>query len=353
MGNQPCCLPNETGNGVDSAEDSTVILQSEGRGNRLGGAPRCQVNGVWPMFLQETPVEYFSATHRQWLPGSLELRLLPGSAEREPQVVYNVRINTGGNRVQVRKNIAPSSFRLPLAPGEAVEIVSKVEDKWTPCIIDDSECPTTHQGRDFFGYSIRLHTGAVPSKRVFKKVPAARLRRRFLEGDRVNIYQGVAKGWTDGQVDSHLLPMDAEQEGDLLELGQPIVSATLSTSSLTSQKTIMPSSMMSENRISPTSLRGSSFSSSFERIDEDGIPSSSPRDSSPHAPSQASSPRAESPRAESSPFEFDNLLDMDTLWPPVPVRGLNETDSRMVPGYLVYRVESLTDIQSETAGRAP
>lgn len=248
---------------------------------------------VCPMFEEGTLVEYFSATHKAWLPGQIALRLLPTTDIRQPTVVYNIRIKSGGGRVQVRKNIPPSAFRLPLEVGEPAEIVSKDWCKWTPCVIEDPQGTSRA-----LGYSIRLATGASQSK-VFKKVPQVRLRRRFADGAKVRVFQGSKGGWVQGEVDPNVVE-EEEQNPDFDFMGAPVLGANISKASCV---TVMPND-----------VKGNVPGMTEDPFDGNLAHSTSLLN------------------------EGEGLL-VDSLWRPVPVRILDAKEARIFPGYLVYPTE--------------
>lgn len=262
-------------------------------------------NQVKPMFEDGTHVEYYSATHRHWLPARLKLRLLAGTEFRKPLVVYNVTISYGGGRTQVRKNVPQHTFRLPLDHGEPAEIVSKDRCRWTPCTIDG---PTNHvDRRRQVGYSIRLANSR--TARCFPKVPPGRLRRRFPNGATVKVYQDTQTGWITGEVDTEA---DKMQELDL-DFGVPLAGPLLSNLSKSSCATIMPSS---ERQVMAGMASEGMASFGAESVDDY---TASAKDDSPI-------------ESRSSPADFFNS---EALWRRVPVRELG-AQVRFFPGYLVY-----------------
>lgn len=280
-----CCIPDEAGNvmdenqqGIDLTKELTDVGSDSPELHMLGGK-------VSPMFDEGIDIEYYSATHRRWLAGSLEYSVIRGTASRPPAIVYSVSIKSG-IRTQVRKNVPPKSFRVPLEKDEQAEIISKDTLKWSPCVI----C-APQNGSRLFGYSIRLaHDGRL-SSRVFDKVPAERLRRRFPEGAKVKIYQGAQLGWVNGDVDLSVEAEKEETDPDLDFLGAPVRGANISSASLASCKTIMP-------------VRGDSGCLRENTEEEPNL-------------------------------GWSEFLSGDNLWQTVPVRGADGS-GQLVPGFLVY-----------------
>jgi len=179
-----------------------------------------------PILPNGTAVEYYSRTHSLWLPGKLEVAMTPGTLMSEPTVAYHIKVNTGGNKVQLRENVAIDSFRAPFAEGEPVEVHSATSKQWIPAIVDGYQgiSPALH------GYSLEIteEAGESFAGRKLTKVPAVRVRRRFDEGTLVSRYMGPVDGFETGFVDEAA----QEEPGPDLDLGPGLTGPAPSTSSV-------------------------------------------------------------------------------------------------------------------------
>jgi len=162
-----------------------------------------------PLILPDgAAVEYYSATHKRWLAGDLKVQV---RGEDSTEVVYNVRIKAGSSH-QLRMDVQPNSFRAPLRDGEKVDVYTG-ENGWLPGVVVRSHRPLLH------GYGVTLDSfstdgaGAIsgagsPSRT--RTVAPARVRRRFLAGDKVMLYKGPAFGWEQVIVDDEASPDQAQ-----------------------------------------------------------------------------------------------------------------------------------------------
>jgi len=152
-------------------------------------------------FYKDDHVEYFSKTHKQWLPGIIMQRTLRSSNCRE---LYDVRI--GANGRQVREAVELKLLRRPLAPGEAVEVCADPDvGAWQAAIVseDQSSVPAVT------GYRIRL--AHAQDSDAPTSVAAVRLRRRFVAGEYVSVYRGWRRGWKNAIVQDE----EQDQHGSL------------------------------------------------------------------------------------------------------------------------------------------
>jgi len=163
----------------------------------LGTPAFTQHEEAAPLVPHGAPVEYFSKTHRTWMPGHLQVDVTPGTLLEPPHIVYNIQIKTGAAATNLRKCVPPSAFRTPLQKGDLVEIFSRGDGgKWVPAMLDAIQDRPTENG-----YSVMVaFSGAKP--RLFQHVPALRLRRRFPNGSRVMLYRGPVAGWIPGVVEA-------------------------------------------------------------------------------------------------------------------------------------------------------
>lgn len=148
---------------------------------------------VYPVLDNGTPVEYWSAAQRRWMPATLEVITSPATPVQPPQVVYNVRV---GRQEQLVQDVPMHSFRVPLAAGELVEVPSEGDRTWVPAFVLGGDAVR--------GYRIRQapENEWDPGEGLqdFEQVPASRLRRRFPEGTCVLLYKGPVLGWAAGMV---------------------------------------------------------------------------------------------------------------------------------------------------------
>jgi len=146
-----------------------------------------------PVLPDCTPVEYYSRTHRRWLPGMLQVMLAPGKL----QVTYNVKVQTGGGKLQERENVTLDSFRAIFTEGEPVEVYSKSTKRWVPATIDACQAGST-----LHGYKVQIDEDADEhAGLILEKVTPDRLRRRYADGTLVTRYLGPSEGFCFGVVD--------------------------------------------------------------------------------------------------------------------------------------------------------
>jgi len=147
-----------------------------------------------PVLPDCTPVEYYSRTHRRWLPGMLQVILAPGKL----QVTYNIKVQTGGGKLQERENVTLDSFRAIFTEGESVEVYSKSTKRRVPATIDASQAGST-----LHGYKVQINEDAEEhAGLILEKVASNRLRRRYADGTLVTRYLGPSEGFCFGVVDS-------------------------------------------------------------------------------------------------------------------------------------------------------
>jgi len=141
-------------------------------------------NGLLPAYLDSERVEYYSSSLNRWLAARVNLAVGSSSSV----VRYDVTISASQ---QHRVDVSLEDLRRPLRRGEAVEMFSKRAGAWVPVAIAANQASNATN----FGYAVELPDGEGQDK-----VPAARLRRRYIVGDKVKAYRGSSVGWVAGRV---------------------------------------------------------------------------------------------------------------------------------------------------------
>lgn len=139
-----------------------------------------------PVFLDDERVEYFSSTMGEWLAASV--RLVPNMSASS--IRYDAVITETKQR---RIDVALEDLRRPLHRGDAVEVLSK-RDGWVAAKISAQQPPHATN----FGYIVE-YPGEDSTE---DKIPAAKVRRRFLEREHIKAYRGVFVGWAPGRVEA-------------------------------------------------------------------------------------------------------------------------------------------------------
>jgi len=150
-----------------------------------------------PVLPDGSAVEYYSRTHNIWLPGKLQVIMTPGTLVSEPEVVYHIKVNTGGGKVQLREKVPLDSFRAPLAEGEPVEVLSHSAQKWLPAVVEGYQASPTLNG---YMLTLTEAAGEGHAGKFLQKVSVNHVRRRFDEGSLVSRYIGPANGFEAGLV---------------------------------------------------------------------------------------------------------------------------------------------------------
>lgn len=134
-------------------------------------------------------IEYYTRTHKRWIPGKVFTKKVPGTLLREPEVTYTVEVRTG-TRAQLRSDVPIYLLRNASKDGDSVEVYSvKRGDRWVEAFVEGTP--------NSFGVSVVLEEDGTKLERV----PTGRVRRRFLHGDQVEVYRGPARGFVSGEVD--------------------------------------------------------------------------------------------------------------------------------------------------------
>jgi len=136
-------------------------------------------------------IEYFSRRHRAWQPGFVRvLHREPEAPGRPPKVVYGVELLPSH---QMRYGVRLDVLRPPLLEGELVEVFRRRNGGvWLPAKMSG---PQALLGAAV-GYSVEL----LGERSVQHGLPASRVRRRFPQGSRVEVYRGLERGWVSAVV---------------------------------------------------------------------------------------------------------------------------------------------------------
>jgi hypothetical protein len=138
---------------------------------------RCSVDAGFSPFADGEKVEYYSSTHSSWLPA-----VICGShvsVGREGEMRFDVLIGAGQNK---RTGVELAKLRPRFQIDEAVELLSKSE-AWIPATVLADRGAT-------LGYTIK----ADGTQEALARIPADRLRRRFVAGDDVMVLSPT-EGW--------------------------------------------------------------------------------------------------------------------------------------------------------------
>lgn len=130
-------------------------------------------------------IEYFSATHKQWLNGTLCAEVCrSGGIGQQHYIRYHVTLANG----QLREDVGLDVLRSPFGPHELVELSSGQQDglRVAAAIASDQPAPLSR-----LGYRVVVH-GAIQSP---TNVALLRLKRRFPRGRYIEVYRGSEIGW--------------------------------------------------------------------------------------------------------------------------------------------------------------
>lgn len=151
---------------------------------------------VHPFLEHGSVVEYFSTTHRCWMPARLQVEVVRGTLLDPPTIKYGVLLRSGAVGSSTRRNIGLNRIRVPIGEEELVEVFSRSSgSRWLPAM--------TSRPRSGSSLSVRLLDASADrgSGRCFDHVAGVRLRRRFPCGSRVKVYKGPLAGWTPAVVE--------------------------------------------------------------------------------------------------------------------------------------------------------
>jgi len=148
-------------------------------------------------------VEYYSQNLGKWVIGIMRIvESVTGKTARSFR--YDVAVTWG----QARVKVGLDNLRLPIEPGEAVEVF--LPRGWQP--------GSLVKGNLNSGYSVQLDGSRDDGDGdcdLLENLSAHRLRRRFLVGEVVWVYRGDASGWLRGKVEEPLCDEDIAGEDGL------------------------------------------------------------------------------------------------------------------------------------------
>mmetsp|Transcript_69049 Transcript_69049/g.174018 ORF Transcript_69049/g.174018 Transcript_69049/m.174018 type:complete len:457 (+) Transcript_69049:95-1465(+) len=183
---------------------------------------------VFPAYPHGSPVEFFSAAERRWLPATVAVLVKEGGAaggpEAQPAIGYEVVIN---RTRQLRKNVSLDMLRTPLKVGEAVEVrpqaaAAGADEDWLPAMVEDRSGPSLYRVRAqrvrrtrCQGADAATAACAVGEEQslyvmeeeenleevVFERIRAEQLCRRYDSGTPVEVYRGCLSGWAPALVE--------------------------------------------------------------------------------------------------------------------------------------------------------
>jgi len=137
-----------------------------------------------PAYDDGQDIEYFSATHQQWLNGIVHSEAYSGGGQiAGATVLTTVSLCRGG---QIRENTGLDLLRSPLKPGELVEMISGGK-RLAATIAPDQLVPRPLM----HGYRVVLDG----TREVLDNVAPIDLKRRFPRGQSVEVYRGPHRGW--------------------------------------------------------------------------------------------------------------------------------------------------------------
>ncbi|CAJ1421297.1 unnamed protein product [Effrenium voratum] len=128
--------------------------------------------GPLEAYVDGTKVEYFSETHNKWVQGSIQG---PGRVGRNGMPVYTVALGRG----RPRSFVPLERLRLPFEKAEAVSV--EFQGRWQAAVVVGMHSLP-------LAYAVRLPDETL----VF---PAEKVRVRYVDGDAVDVYQGLEQGW--------------------------------------------------------------------------------------------------------------------------------------------------------------
>merc|ERR1712129_457804 len=130
-------------------------------------------------------IEYFSATHKQWMSGTLHAEVcLSGGIDPQHYIRYHVTLANG----QLREDVGLDVLRSPFGPNELVELSSGQQAGLRLAAVIATDQPLLPSR---LGYCVVLN-GAIQSS---TNVPLLKLKRRFPRGRYIQVYRGSEIGW--------------------------------------------------------------------------------------------------------------------------------------------------------------
>mmetsp|Transcript_118677 Transcript_118677/g.343242 ORF Transcript_118677/g.343242 Transcript_118677/m.343242 type:complete len:1209 (-) Transcript_118677:133-3759(-) len=198
---------------VESGENGNPWASPEHDNNRSSANRIIGANGreMFPVYHEGEHVEYFSATLNRWLGATVHIKTNPTTST----IRYDANITATR---QHRADVPLEDLRRPLRKNEAVEVYSRRKGAWTPAVIS----PNQLTGSTNFGVELEF-MGAAGQ---VDKVPAAKVRRRYVEGQTVKVYRGCYPGWVSAKVEAVQEPASNGDE-DAEEVDSPTLRAEI------------------------------------------------------------------------------------------------------------------------------
>jgi len=148
--------------------------------------------GLTPQYKDGEMVEFYSSHANSWVCGKISLQVV-GNGLGDMRIMYDVTLFRSE---QLRSDVKPDQIRPPFANKEAVEVFIQKKCEWI-----EAHVVGEHGAHGVLtGYTVKVHSES-KGERTLKGVPAAKIRRRFQRGERVNVYRGIEEGYVTGEVD--------------------------------------------------------------------------------------------------------------------------------------------------------
>jgi len=141
-------------------------------------------------FDEEDRVEYWSTTHKKWVTAKIIKSMGLDSDNKD---CYNLVVGAAG---QLRYMVPVDNLRLPLKASETVSVYSSKDSTWLQGEIDG----TPHLAATTMGYNVRIIGESSSQDEFIPNAPAARIRRRFMAGNPVDVFMGAKDGFASGKV---------------------------------------------------------------------------------------------------------------------------------------------------------
>lgn len=146
-----------------------------------------QTYGIHPLFDNNQSIEYYVSAKGFWTAGKVRLGHVQEGGD-EHRFIYNITvIRTGQQRIDV----AVDRLRPPYAQDELVEVFLPKSNKW----IHGSIHGRHGAAATITGYQVKFE-----NQEAVENVPALMVRRRFVEGEEVEVFRDTMTGWETAQV---------------------------------------------------------------------------------------------------------------------------------------------------------
>lgn len=150
-----------------------------------------QTYGIHPLFDNNQSIEYYVSAKGFWTAGKVRLGHVQ-EGDDEHRFIYNITvIRTGQQRIDV----AVDRLRPPYEQDELVEVFLPKSNKW----IHGSIHGRHGAAATITGYQVKFE-----NKAAVENVPALMVRRRFVEGEEVEVFRDTMTGWEIAQVGEDL-----------------------------------------------------------------------------------------------------------------------------------------------------